>query len=395
MKICYIGNISFPEGYGATRRFFDIFNELRKRGHEIHLVIPELGKHPTLIGAFFRLTWKTKKEYVKDIHVNRVSKQITFFSNIIFTALHVRSIIKKEKIDIIVAHAPSIFAGFPAYIAAKLTKKPFVLDYPDPLFIGSKNLTFFGKTAKKIEKWLPKKADAVFAISNSMYEEILKGRVEESKVHIVYPGVETEKIGKITRRYERFNNNFSITYIGSYWKVEGLRYLIRAIHILKDEIPNIKLFLVGGKPEGLKDMEDVDVLIKKYNVQNYVVQLGFLAHEEIPKILQSSDILCAPQIDNFPNRVAFSTKIAEYLASGSPVITTPVGDLKNILRNEENAMLVEPENAETIAKAIYKLWKDKDLREKIGRNGQKLAEETFDVKKIGKQVEEILIKYAQ
>lgn len=393
MKICYVGRITFPEGFAPTKRFYDIFNLLRKRGHEIHLVIPELGKHPTFFQSFFRFKWKTKKRYVKNIQVHRVSRQITFFSNILFTSFYIVDLIRKESIDVIVAHSPSIFAGFPAFIAAKITRKPFVLQYLDPLFIGGGNLTFFGKIAEKIELLLPEKADAVFAISKTMYEEILIGRVNESKVHFIYPAVDIEKIGKKVTKDKRFNNIFSITYAGTFCKSEGLKYLIESIYHLKNRIPNIRLFLVGGTHEGLRDedVEDISGLIKKYELQKHVVQLGFVSpYEKIPKILQSSDILCAPQLDNFANRVAFSSKIPEYLASGIPVITIHIGDLKNILKHKENAIIVEPENSGALADAIYELWMDGALRKKIGENGKKLAKEIFDVRKRADEVEIIL-----
>lgn len=393
MKICYVASIEFPEGFGGTRRFFDIYNELRKRGHEIHLVVPELGEYPSIFQAFFRCRWRIKKEFIKNIHVHRISRYITFYSNIFFTERYVRNLVKKENIDVIVAFAPTLYAGFPAYLASKTSKVPFVLDYPDPMMIGSNNLSLFGKLAERVERYLPAKSDAVFSISKEMYEEILKGRVDESKVFILYPSIDVQgfDIEIKKRKYkEIFKDKFTVTYIGSFWRVEGIRYLIEAVNTLKNKIGNINLLIVG-KPTGAPDSnEDVEYLIDRYQLKNFVKLLGFVPHEDIPEILQSSDVLCAPQLDNFQNRVAFSTKIVEYLASGTPVITTPVGDLGRILKDGENAILTEPENSEALSESIWKLYKNNNLRKKVGDNGKKLAKENFDVVKIADKAERIL-----
>ncbi|HIO43897.1 MAG TPA: glycosyltransferase, partial [Methylococcales bacterium] len=78
----------------------------------------------------------------------------------------------------------------------------------------------------------------------------------------------------------------------------------------------------------------------------------------------------------------------ECLAMGKPVITTNMGEVSEILRDGEHALIVEPEKGE-VAAAIVKLIRDRKLQDKLGKNAQKLMRTEYSVQKIARRTVQV------
>ena len=67
-------------------------------------------------------------------------------------------------------------------------------------------------------------------------------------------------------------------------------------------------------------------------------------------------------------------KIPQYLASGKPLITTPIGDVPRVIRNGKEGILLSENSPKAVADAICTLIKDNELRLEMGRNARQAAE---------------------
>ena len=81
--------------------------------------------------------------------------------------------------------------------------------------------------------------------------------------------------------------------------------------------------------------------------------------------------------------------VLEAVSMGKPVICTPVGVLGEIIKNNENGLIVLPGDVETLQTSIVKLLEDKALREKIAKTNQEYARKFFDIATIAGQLADL------
>ena len=99
---------------------------------------------------------------------------------------------------------------------------------------------------------------------------------------------------------------------------------------------------------------------------------GLVGREEVPAYLVVSDVLVSPHaaVRNF---IGSPIKLFEYMASGRAIVASRLAQIGEILRDEETALLVEPERSDTLADALTRLRHDPALRLRLGANAQNEA----------------------
>ncbi|MFT4613214.1 MAG: glycosyltransferase involved in cell wall biosynthesis [Bacteroidia bacterium] len=157
--------------------------------------------------------------------------------------------------------------------------------------------------------------------------------------------------------------------------IYGLETAIRAVALVREELPYIQLEIAGSGPQ----REDLQMLIHSLGLQSNVVLLGRLEREEVLALYQGADAMLNPtKVDNMPNSVL------ESMACGLPVISTNVGGVPFIVRDGESALLVEPNDHRAMANAILRLKKDLPLRECLKSAGlQEVAD--YSWRQVGPQ----------
>jgi glycosyltransferase involved in cell wall biosynthesis len=157
-------------------------------------------------------------------------------------------------------------------------------------------------------------------------------------------------------------------YIGNLEKYQGIDLLIDSFKLISNKLPNSHIVIVGGS----KDK------IEHYN--NIISSLGlsdnfhFIAPQPVShlRVLTSqADILLSPRItgNNTP------MKVYSYMHSGVPIVATNLPTHTQVL-NSNNALLGNA-NPNEFAGTLFQAFNDKDLRNKIGSNAQKEANEKY------------------
>jgi glycosyltransferase involved in cell wall biosynthesis len=141
--------------------------------------------------------------------------------------------------------------------------------------------------------------------------------------------------------------------------------------------PSARLLIAGGSKAASRD--DVDALIEKFGLRKHARNLGQIGRLDVIDLLAAADVCAVPKLDDPVNHAGLSTKLAEYLAAGKPVVVSRVGDVAHYLSHMENAVLCHPGDADDLAAAIRLLLSDPDLAHRIGAAGRSLAEREFDV----------------
>ncbi len=81
----------------------------------------------------------------------------------------------------------------------------------------------------------------------------------------------------------------------------------------------------------------------------------------------------------------------EALASELPIVLAVEGEAEKLINEANAGITVEPENAKEIAQAVLKLYKDKELKQKLGENGRRYVIEHYSRESITRKLETILL----
>jgi len=179
---------------------------------------------------------------------------------------------------------------------------------------------------------------------------------------------------------ERVVDNPKLFWLRSFSTIYNPKMAIEVLYELKKEFPNAKLCMVGPDKENL--IADCKNLARKRKVT--VTFTGLLSKEDW--ILLSNEhtiFINTTHFDNTP------VSIIEAMAVGLPIVSTNVGGIPYLIKDKENALLVNDDAVFEMVAAIKLLLSNKELTKKIIQNSRALVEE-FDWEKVKHQWFEIL-----
>jgi len=142
--------------------------------------------------------------------------------------------------------------------------------------------------------------------------------------------------------------------------IYGIATAIKAVALLKQAVPDIRLSIAGSGPQ----QEELHQLVAKAGLEKNISFTGKLTPEEMAELYQRADIMLNPTtVDNMPNSVL------EAMASGVAVVTTNVGGIPYIVGNNKTALFTEVNNPEAMAKQVKRLLDEPELYRSLVNNG--------------------------
>ena len=219
-----------------------------------------------------------------------------------------------------------------------------------------------------------KRIRKIIVISKSL-RDYLYGlyAIDNSKIIIAPDAVEQSWITKrenalIYRKELGYReSDYLIGYAGSLYKGRGIELIME---IAKRR--QLDKFIIIGGPS--KEREIFITQANNFGLNNISFK-NYVPHSLLPKYLFSCDILLMPYqrelktANNGPDTSRFMSplKMFEYMASGKPIIASNLDVIKEILVNERNSLLVEPDNISQWCNAIKKLESDSKLADNLGK----------------------------
>lgn len=190
-------------------------------------------------------------------------------------------------------------------------------------------------------------------------------------------------VTKFTPRSKMKPENNRILYVGDleHWKGVGLLTKWLAHKTLWNGTDIVFQFVGQGSlmPELLALKEQCE----KRNNGVTIEVVGELQHDEIPAIMNRASAVVLPSYwEGVP------TVVLEGMASGIPVIATPMGDLKRLLTNGENSLVID-HTLESFREAVFTALNDESLIGRIVRNARKLVERNFSLQDSNRLVRQV------
>ncbi|PSO43384.1 hypothetical protein BRC19_00780 [Candidatus Saccharibacteria bacterium QS_5_54_17] len=295
-------------------------------------------------------------------------------------------ITRREQIPIINPHW-LIPQGFIAVAASYFTGAKIIITIH-----GGDIFSFHGKIMRSIKRWVLKKADEV-VVNSSATLEAAKSIYGAREYRVIPMGLDYQHFNKAadteTIRKRHGLDGFTILFVGRLVKIKGVEYLLESLKLLWDENHHFKALIVGEGPK----REKLHDYVVNNGMEDAVEFVGWVDSAEIPVYYQAADVFVGPSIISQEGRPeALGLVFAEALASGTPVIATDTGGIKDIIKHKENGLLVSEKSAEEIKKALKVLDNDEQLRKTYAENGMRHVKKTFSWKSVGKQYSNLLQK---
>ncbi|MDX6574034.1 MAG: glycogen synthase [Gaiellales bacterium] len=191
-------------------------------------------------------------------------------------------------------------------------------------------------------------ANAVLIGSASFRDEVVdRLDCDPSRFTIVPGGVDVRRFVPSSRRDT--DGALTFVYHGRVDRRKGVLDLLEAIRDLDD----VRLLVSGIGP-------DLDAAAELASGLAHVELTGYATYEDVPAILRRGDAFVSPTYAE-----GFSNTILEAMASGLPIISTRSVGVVDCLRDEDNALLVEPGDVEGLRGALVRLRDDAALRARL------------------------------
>lgn len=263
-----------------------------------------------------------------------------------------------------------VFSTANFYFAYTLSILSFIFRKPYILVLRGGNLPNRYKNSKKRVHRIFKNARDIIAPSN-----YLKRIFEDKGYNITYiPNIIDLELYDFK---VRMPVQPKILYIRGFGKIYNPQMTIRAVKVVSESCPDVKLVMLGSDIDGT--LAESKKLIKELKLEKNIEILGKMARDEWVIFSKNFDIMLSnPIIDNTP------VSIIEGMALGLLIISTDVGGISDLLSHREDALLVPSNNYEKMAEAIKQLIENPGLCSILQTNARKKAE-TFSWENIKPQ----------
>ncbi len=224
-------------------------------------------------------------------------------------------------------------------------------------------------------------SDVHSIIANSTYtKDLMKAslKIDQKKIQIIHPGIDVYQqfISNDEKNYVKKiidNKSPVVTTLARVEKRKGHKYIIQAISELKKDFPNL-IYLIAGKGPYLKNTK---MYVKKLNLEDQVIFLGWITEPEKSLILKNSDIFAMTPFTSGESVEGFGMAFIDAAFHGVASIGSDNGGIKDAIIDGKTGLICESGNQSDITRNLRKLIEDKNLREEFGKNGKKIAEENF------------------
>lgn len=262
--------------------------------------------------------------------------------------------------------------------ASRRTGRPLFLEYNGSEIWMGQHWDRSGMLAmlERCERLNLRAATRIFVVSEVDRRNLARAGVADEKIVVNPNGVDAERFrpgaGGVRVREEMgiADDTMLAGFVGTFGPWHGALVLAEAITLIPAE-SRIRFLMVGSGAE----REEVERIIREGRAEHRVIFTGAVAHERVPALLDACDVLVSPHVPLADGSEFFGspTKLFEYMAMGKGIVASRLGQIGDVLADEETALLVEPGEARALSEAVMRLSRSSELRERLGAAARREA----------------------
>ncbi len=197
-------------------------------------------------------------------------------------------------------------------------------------------------------------------------------QVDPGKLEIIRCGVDSRVF---TRKSSiALSSPVRIGVVGRLVEKKGIDTLISALAILKSQYSDFIVEIAGSGPLE----EDLKQQVKRLELNDKVIFLGPLPHDQVVKFVRELDLFVLPcKKDKQGDMDGIPVVLMEAMMVGTVVISSRISGIPELVVDEETGKLIESDNNEQLAAAMLELIKDESLREQLISHAEKKVQQEF------------------
>lgn len=275
------------------------------------------------------------------------------------------------------------YSGQCAHLARTLNKKLVAVVWETvPYHISTYLPPYAGNVSAMLSQ-----TDLFIARSKKAREYLLSIGADETKVRVIYKGVDLGLFGRAPRLAA---SPLRILYVGQLVASKGVMELLAAFERVYQDFPDSELWLVGRS-----NGEPLRAVIDRYCTRLPIVVKEQVAYEQLPAIYHAAHIYCHLSCDwRYWGIIPggndwFPYAVLEAMAAGLPVVATSVGGIPEQLGGEN--FLVPQRTVEPVYRALKTLALAPGLRASLGAANRKRVEKMFEVTTQARETEAAIL----
>lgn len=398
MKILILPSYFYPEQAASYYLFDNMFDAFANEDIDmvVHTPMPCRGLEASVIDKYKLKHVEHMYDQRMDVHrftmypegKNPVLRALRYF---LISAIQFWKGFWAKDIDLIFVASTPPTQGALAALVKKFKKVPFVYNLQDifPDSLAGTGLAKKGgllwKIGRAIENFTYRNADKIIVISQDFKKNIMAKGVPEDKIVVVYNWVDQNAVKDIPRSenklfamYALDPSKFYVTYNGNIGLTQNMDMLLEVAKSLEAN-EDIHFVLVGNGAY----LEQVKQIVADRNISN-VHLLPFQPYEDISYVFSLGDVslvISKPGVGE--NSVP--SKTWSIMSASRPVLANfDENELKTIIEENNCGIFTKAGDKVAFTDAILKLYNDRELCKKFGRNGRQFVMDNL-TKEVGTQ----------
>jgi len=310
----------------------------------------------------------------------------TFLDNIryVFNSFRIgKKIIKNENIDIV--HSNNFSPALSGSMISYFTKTPHIITIFDIFSQNGKEFwqkwikqTDVSKINAMLVPWFEKlllkvRHDGIYTISNRSKKDI--ENLDPSKpIYNIPPTIKEENV------LDEVKNPLQFVCIGRLVFYKNIEVVIKAIKIVSEEFPDVKLIIIGNGPH----KKSLESLIEKLELSKNIRLEGFVTSEQKKKLLSSSTAMLFPSLIE-----GFGLVILEAFQQKKPVLVSDIEPMSEIIEHEKTGIVINPHDEKEWAKHMINMIENPRIVLEMGEMCKKTLNEKYNQKIFYKKIFEM------
>jgi len=367
VKLLYIANARIPSEKAHPYQILKMCEAFAKNGMDVELVVPfrvQTNKRMRAIDdiwQYYGVKDKFRITPLPSLDLIFVGSYLPSWIEYLLFYLQASTFYLFAILHSLLRKAEIIYSRDPEFLFILGLIKPSWrprMYYEAHTFPGS-------RIGKWLRLWVGRRIGGLIAITNKLKELYTELGIPEDRILVAHHGVDLARFErKSDKKQARKKLGLPlgkklVCYTGHLYPWKGVYVLAQSAKLLS----GCQFVVVGGMADDIKKYR---AYLDAENISN-IKTVGYVQPALVADYLSASDVLVLP--NSAKKRVSdyysYPIKLFEYMTAERPIIASNLPSLREILRDGENAILVEPDDPRALLKGIQRVLDDPDLARRI------------------------------
>jgi phosphatidylinositol alpha-mannosyltransferase len=350
VRIAVVTQPYYPQNGGISENVHHSTLELRKLGHEVHVVTSRFRTARESADGVFR------------IGRNILLPHLGALANVnagLGLKREMRRIYSIHEYDVVHIHEPMS----PTLPLAAIEEAPDHLAVVGTYHASSRRGVAY-RIGHRYLRRFNERIDARVAVSHAARR--FAARYFDADYRVVPNGVDPARFHPRGPELPGLASDApTILSVGRFYPRKGVPILLRALPRIAAAVPGVRLLIVGGGPRG----PWYRMLARRAPCE--VRFLGELPREDVPRAYRTADVFVAPSTGS----ESFGIVHLEAMASGVPIVASDIEGYREVLDPGREALLFPNRDADGLADAVIRVLQDRELARTMAATGRRKAEQ--------------------